>query len=196
MPVLHYARHPFPRFVHGARVQQHGTPSGPRRTPALKTLTTTLTLGLALHTAVLAHGDAHPPPKAAATQSSEQHPWGRQGDPKQAKRTLQVTMSDSMRFDPARLRLKRGETVTFVVRNAGKLMHEFVIGTEAALREHAELMRRHPDMEHDEPYMAHVAPGKTRRITWTFTEAGEFLAGCLVAGHWAAGMKATLHVEG
>ena len=154
-----------------------------------------LIVGLVLPPATWAHGNAHHTPKAAAPISTEQHPWGRQGDPKKATRTVHVTMSDAMRFDPAQLTIKRGETVTFVVRNAGKLMHEFVIGTPAALQEHAQLMKKHPDMEHDEPYMAHVAPGKTHRITWTFDQAGDFLAGCLVAGHWDAGMKATLQVR-
>ena len=154
-----------------------------------------LLIGLALPPAACAHGEAHGTPKAGASISSEQHPWGRQGDPNKATRTLRVTMSDAMRFDPSQLTIKRGETVTFVVHNAGKLMHEFVIGTEAALVEHAEMMKKHPGMEHDEPYMAHVAPGKTQRISWTFNQAGEFLAGCLVAGHWTAGMKATLHVK-
>jgi uncharacterized cupredoxin-like copper-binding protein len=161
----------------------------------LKTITPLLLLGLAWPPAALAHGEAHAASTAAATVSSEQHPWGRQGDPKKATRTLRVTMSDRMRFDPSQLTLKRGETVTFVVHNTGKLMHEFVIGTRAALQDHAALMKKHPGMEHDEPYMAHLAPGKIQRITWTFTEAGDFLAGCLVAGHWEAGMKAELHVK-
>jgi uncharacterized cupredoxin-like copper-binding protein len=154
-----------------------------------------LLIGLLVPPAAGAHGDAHGAPKAGAPISTEQHPWGRQGDPKLATRTLRVTMSDAMRFDPALLTLKRGETVTFVVHNAGKLMHEFVIGTPAALEEHAQMMKKHPGMEHDEPYMAHVAPGKSQRISWTFNQAGDFLAGCLVAGHWDAGMKARLHVK-
>ncbi len=161
----------------------------------MKILPFVLLIGLALPPAAWAHGEAHGTPKADGPISAAQHPWGRQGDPKKATRTVRVTMSDAMRFDPSQLSLKRGETLTFVVHNAGKLMHEFVIGTEAALAEHAEMMKKHPGMEHDEPYMAHVAPGKTQRITWTFDQAGEFLAGCLVAGHWDAGMKATLNVK-
>jgi uncharacterized cupredoxin-like copper-binding protein len=43
-------------------------------------------------------------------------------------------------------------------------------------------------MEHDEPYMAHVAPGKTQRIVWHFTQTGEFYYGCLIPGHFEAGM--------
>jgi uncharacterized cupredoxin-like copper-binding protein len=62
------------------------------------------------------------------------------------------------------------------------------------LKEHAELMRKNPGMEHDEPYMAHVAPGKTETIAWTFTKAGDFNYGCLVAGHFEAGMLGKLTV--
>lgn len=118
-----------------------------------------------------------------------------QGDPKRATRTIRVTMRDTMRFEPARFAFRRGETVTFVVHNAGKVMHEFVIGAEAELVAHAEAMKKHPDMEHDAPYMAHVPPGRTQRLTWRFTEPGEFLAGCLVAGHWDAGMRAAITVK-
>jgi uncharacterized cupredoxin-like copper-binding protein len=109
--------------------------------------------------------------------------------------TVHVTMADTMRFTPDRIEVRRGQTVTFVVRNTGKVMHEFVIGTLPALTEHAELMKKHPGMEHDEPYMAHVSPGRTQRIHWTFTEAGSFHAGCLIPGHWEAGMKATITVK-
>jgi uncharacterized cupredoxin-like copper-binding protein len=63
-----------------------------------------------------------------------------------------------------------------------------VLGTMAELRAHAELMRKHPGMAHDEPYLAHVAPGKTAEIVWQFTKAGELHYGCLVPGHLEAGM--------
>ena len=72
-----------------------------------------------------------------------------------------------------------------MVRNHGKVMHEMVIGTMKELKDHAEMMRKFPDMEHDEPYMAHVAPGKQGEIVWQFTQPGEFYA-CLVPGHMEA----------
>lgn len=156
-----------------------------------------LLLLLAGSTLARAHGDAaHPPAPPKTTISTERYPWGVQGDPKRATRTIRVAMSDTMRFDPSTFAFRRGETVTFVISNRGRLMHEFVIGNDTELQAHAELMKKHPGMEHDEPYMAHVAPGKTLRLTWRFTEAGRFLVGCLVAGHWDAGMRATITVEG
>jgi uncharacterized cupredoxin-like copper-binding protein len=90
---------------------------------------------------------------------------------------------------------KAGETIRFVVRNDGKAMHEMVIGTIQELKAHAELMRKFPGMEHDEPYMAHVAPGEEGEIVWQFTRAGEFYYACLIPGHLEAGMIARIFVK-
>jgi uncharacterized cupredoxin-like copper-binding protein len=103
-------------------------------------------------------------------------------------------MGDAMRFTPARITVKRGETVRFVARNDGKLMHEMVLGTRADLEAHAQMMRKFPDMEHEEPHMLHVAPGTSGEMGWRFTKAGEFLYGCLVPGHFEAGMVGTIVV--
>ena len=120
--------------------------------------------------------------------STEEKAFGREGDPKKASRTVKIDMSDAMRFSPAELTIKQGETVRFEARNTGKIMHEMVLGTMKELKNHSELMKKYPGMEHDEPYMAHVAPGKTERIVWQFTKPGEFYYGCLIPGHFEAGM--------
>jgi uncharacterized cupredoxin-like copper-binding protein len=155
---------------------------------------TLLTALLALPTAALAHGTADHAKKADAPISSEEHPFGVQGDPRKASRTIKLSMDDTMHYSQSQIRVVQGETITFAVTNKGKLMHELVLGTEDELKKHAELMRKHPDMEHDEPYMAHVKPGATNRITWRFTKPGTFHYGCLVAGHFEAGMKGTVVV--
>lgn len=126
--------------------------------------------------------------------SNEAYSWGREGDARKAVRTIRVDMADTMRFDPDEVRVKRGDTVKFVVRNTGKLMHEMVIGTHEELEKHAEMMKKHPGMEHDAPYMAHVAPGDSQEIVWTFDKPGTFMYGCLLPGHWEAGMKASIVV--
>ena len=127
------------------------------------------------------------PPKARPI-STEEHSFGRQGDPKKVSRTVTVDMSDAMRFSPSEVRVKQGETIRFVAKNGGKVMHEMVLGNLAELKAHGEMMKKFPNMEHDEPYMAHVPPGKTQEIVWTFTKAGEFHYGCLLPGHFEAGM--------
>ena len=126
----------------------------------------------------------------------EQKDWGIAGDARNVKRTINVGMADNMRFTPERIEVRQGETVKFVVHNTGKVMHEFVIGTKAENAKHAELMVKFPNMEHDEPYMAHVAPGKTGEIVWTFNRAGEFEFACLIAGHYQGGMVGTIKVVG
>jgi len=143
-----------------------------------------------------AHGDAKNETKAVKPKSAEEKAFGREGDPKKASRTVKIDMSDEMRFSPGSLTIKQGETVKFVVKNSGKTMHEMVLGTLPELREHAELMKKHPTMEHDEPYMAHVMPGKTETIVWQFTRAGEFHYGCLAPGHFEAGMVGQVRVLG
>jgi uncharacterized cupredoxin-like copper-binding protein len=142
-----------------------------------------------------AHGvDDHA--KKAAPLRKEQKPWGIAGDAKAVKRTIEIGMTDAMRFTPDRIEVRQGETVKFIVRNTGKVMHEFVIGTKKDLDEHAALMVKFPDMEHDEPYMAHVPPGKTGQIVWRFNRAGDFDFACLIAGHYQAGMVGTIKVSG
>ena len=134
------------------------------------------------------HGDAHTGKSQNRTPSSEEKAFGREGDPKKISRTIKIDMADTMRYSPAEIAIKRGETIRFQATNSGKVMHEIVLGTMKELKEHAELMKKHPGMEHDEPHMAHVAPGKTERFVWQFTRTGEFFYGCLIPGHFEAGM--------
>ena len=155
---------------------------------------TLIALALAAGSA-LAHNDKHHPAKANAPVVQEQKDWGIAGLPQRATRTVEFRMGDDMRFTPATLKVKVGETLRLRVRNDGRLMHEYVIGTPAENAKHAELMVKFPNMEHDEPYMAHVPPGQTRDIVWTFNRAGTFEFACLIAGHYGAGMKGSITVE-
>ena len=140
-----------------------------------------------------AHGDAHDKKKMVAVKK-EQKPWGIAGDAKTAKRTITIAMTDQMRFVPDKIAVKQGETIKFVLKNEGKMLHEMVIGTKKELEEHAALMLKFPTMEHEEPYMAHVPVGKTGQIIWTFNRAGDFDFACLIAGHYQAGMVGKISV--
>lgn len=145
---------------------------------------------------VAAHGGETHAAKAAVDYArAEEKAFGRAVDPQTARRTLTVEMSDAMRFTPAEITVRRGDTVRFVIHNRGRSLHEMVLGTEAELREHAALMRKFPGMEHDEPHMAHVAPGQTGEIGWQFTRPGVFHYGCLLPGHFEAGMVGRIIVK-
>lgn len=147
---------------------------------------------------VLAHGESGSavtrPSFRVQSRPAAELPFGRAGDPARATRTVTVVMSDAMRFDPATILVRQGETVRFVVKNSGRALHEMVLGTSEGLAEHAELMKKYPGMEHDEPHMLHVAPGKTGEMVWQFTRAGEFRYGCLIPGHYEAGMAGKVEV--
>ena len=144
-------------------------------------------LGAAAH-----EGEDHG--KKAGPVRKEQKDWGIAGDADRVARTIQVTMTDGMRFSPDRIEVKQGETVRFVITNTGKLLHELVIGTQKELDAHAALMAKFPTMEHDEPYQAHVGAGKTGELLWNFNRAGNFDFACLIAGHYQAGMVGKIKV--
>jgi uncharacterized cupredoxin-like copper-binding protein len=132
--------------------------------------------------------------KPHGTVVKEQTDWGIAGDAKAAKRTVVITMLDSMRFSPDKIAVKQGDTIRFVMKNTGTLGHELVIGTKAKLDEHAALMVKFPSMEHDAPYMAHVGPNASGEIVWTFNRPGSFDFACLIAGHYQAGMVGKITV--
>lgn len=151
--------------------------------------------GLALSLAILAsvafaHGDDKQTMAKHAFDPSkvEQRAFGREGDPRKVTRTIQVDMSDGFRFTPSDVVLKRGETVKFVVSNSGKLLHEMVLGTPQELKEHAEMMKKFPNMEHADAHMAHVKAGTKGEIVWQFNKVGEYQFACLIPGHFEAGM--------
>lgn len=138
-----------------------------------------------------AHGEKK---HAPAPVVFEQTAWGIAGTPADVERTLTIDMTDAMRFTPDAITVKEGETVRFIVRNKGRMLHEMVIGTPAELARHAAMMARFPNMEHDAPYMVHAEAGKTGEIVWTFNRAGQFEFACLIPGHYEAGMRGTLTV--
>ncbi len=150
---------------------------------------------LGLSQAAAAHGDKAEAQKTFDYSRAEATPFGIAADPRKARRTVRVDMNDAMRFTPAAIEVRRGEIVRFIAANKGQLLHEMVLGTREELRQHAELMKKFPGMEHDEPYMAHVAPGKTGEIGWQFTQPGTFYFGCLIPGHFEAGMVGNITVR-
>jgi uncharacterized cupredoxin-like copper-binding protein len=151
---------------------------------------------LALVPHAFAHGNEdHAKRRAYDASTVEDTAFGRGGDPKKVVRTIKVDMADTMRFMPAEVTIKRGQTVRFVVHNSGKVLHEMVLGTVDALKEHAELMKKFPEMEHADPNMAHVKPGARGEIVWQFTRAGRFQFACLQPGHFEAGMVGTVDVK-
>jgi uncharacterized cupredoxin-like copper-binding protein len=120
---------------------------------------------------------------------------GQPGKTENISRTVTITMLDSMRYSPASVTVKQGETIRFIVKNSGKIKHEMVLGTEKELKEHYELMKKTPEMEHADENMVTVPPGESGEIIWQFTKAGKIDFACLIPGHYDAGMKGTVKVK-
>jgi uncharacterized cupredoxin-like copper-binding protein len=149
----------------------------------------------AMGDAAWGHGSGHSKnAEKKPARAVEETEFGRAGDPKKVTRTIGIEGSDDMRYTPNDIRVKQGETIRFVVKNGGKLMHELVLGTMAELLKHYEWMKKFPDMEHDEPHMAHLKPGASGEIVWQFTKAGDFHFACLIPGHLEAGMSGKITV--
>ena len=169
---------------------------------------------LALISGAAAHDGEHPVAAPHASPAKHQHdksashPHGAanagqshgpaigiSGQGADAKRTVKVDMTDAMRFNPSSIKVKRGETVRFVVTNSGKLKHEMVLGSMSDLKKHADMMRKNPEMEHAEENMVSVDPGKSGELIWKFTSAGKVDFACLQPGHFEAGMKGKVAVK-
>jgi uncharacterized cupredoxin-like copper-binding protein len=123
---------------------------------------------------------------------------GEPGNPKKPARIVQVVMREDdgkMMFIPARVEVKRGEQIKFMLRNNGELDHEFVLATTEENVKHAKEMEKNPDMEHDDPNAKRLKPKKTDQIVWRFTKPGTFEFGCLIPGHREAGMTGIIVVK-
>ena len=143
--------------------------------------------------------DHQPAPPAKAARATPRKPaptWA-------TTAPVRVVMNDRFRYRPSSIVVRAGRRVTFAVTNAGKLPHEFTLGDRATQLDHERQMQQMAPAGghvHDHSHGAAdagtltVAPGQTRRLTWTFEEPGLVLYGCHVLGHWAAGMKGTIVV--
>lgn len=161
---------------------------------------------LTLPSAVLAAGGHH-----------QADPIGAPGKPEEVTRTIQVEMFDNY-YEPLSIEVAAGETVRFVVHNAGALLHEFNIGTAHMHEEHqaqmAEMMRHGmitktrivpemmkmdharagmPAMNHDDANSVLVEPGKTGELVWRFDAPVKIEFACNMPGHYEVGMSGAIH---
>lgn len=131
---------------------------------------------------------------------NESYWFGHPGDPSRVTRTIKIIAID-IKFEPADLTVKVGETIRFEVTNTGKLEHEFVLGDQASQEEHEmemqDMMRKMPgvSMTHSDPNTISVKSGETKTLIWRFTKPGKLQYGCHVPGHFPAGMVGQLTVR-
>ncbi len=130
---------------------------------------------------------------------AQQYSAGSPGDPKKPSRMGLVTMKETddgrMVYVPSQFAVKKGEQVRFVVTNAGSIPHEFVLASTEDNLKHAEVMKKFPEMEHDDPNNKTIQPKKKAEILWRFDKDGTFEISCLIPGHREAGMLAGVDVK-
>jgi len=154
----------------------------------LSTLALGLIIGLTTATAVLAHGNEHDNGQVADV-------YGVPGDSAKVSRTIELDASDEMRFSKKDIKVRKGETIRFVITNVGKVRHEFSLGTKQELVEHYEQMKKFPDMVHEEANKVTIDPGQKGEVVWKFTKPGVVDFACLHPGHYDAGMKGQIKVS-
>jgi uncharacterized cupredoxin-like copper-binding protein len=123
---------------------------------------------------------------------------GEPGDKTKATQTIRVTMKETddgkMIFQPAVIKVRKGQTVKISLKNAGGTDHEFVLDQEDKIMEHKAIMEKFPEMEHADPNSIRLAAGASGEIVWKFSNDGEFKFACLIPGHYEAGMHGDVSV--
>lgn len=119
---------------------------------------------------------------------------GGAADAASADRTINMTASDQLAFDPETIEVKVGETITFEIENTGGADHEFVLGSPEYQTLHEQDMASGATDMHDEPNAIEIPTGTTASLTWTFTEAGTTRFACHEPGHFAGGMVGDITV--
>jgi uncharacterized cupredoxin-like copper-binding protein len=150
--------------------------------------------GIAIGAAVLASSLAY----ADSGHSHSAYAAGDVGVDGSGFRVVEVEMTEgngTMAYSPARIDVSQNETIRFVLKNSGTLDHEFVLGTRAENRAHAEMMASMPDMGHTDKNMTQVASGHAASFIWKFSNKGEFEFACLIPGHYEAGMHGIMIVK-
>jgi uncharacterized cupredoxin-like copper-binding protein len=104
---------------------------------------------------------------------------------------VKVTVQE-WRVDISPATVPAGVPVRFEITNNGVLAHEVVIEKLGAVDDSLEV-----DLGGDEPLAAEaeqIAPGTSRTMIWTFSDAGAFQLACHIPGHFEAGMVKRLDV--
>lgn len=153
----------------------------------MKTTTTIAIVLVALSTAAA-------PARSHEHHAHESYSAGEPGDATKPARTIEIEMSE-MTYEPIRIEVKRGEQIRFVLRNAGTEDHEFLLATTRENLKHAEVMKKYPHMEHDDPNGVRLGPKKSAEILWKFTKAGTFEYSCLIPNHRDYGMVGHVTVK-
>tara|TARA_B100000965_G_scaffold376112_1_gene369102 strand:+ start:432 stop:929 length:498 start_codon:yes stop_codon:yes gene_type:complete len=142
---------------------------------------------------------------------------GEKGDPNKVDRVIIIEMHDNY-FYPKEVSIKKGETIKFIVKNLGYLVHEYNIGTKemhikhqpemARLIEHEiivgdkidhkkmiEMSKKDHSLAHKHANSVMLEPNKIGEIIWKFNTDAKLEAACNVPGHYEDGMVSNININ-
>ncbi|KTC66394.1 Uncharacterized copper-binding protein (plasmid) [Legionella adelaidensis] len=128
---------------------------------------------------------------AISHSSNEKSSIGEPANETKANKIIKVIALDTMRFSFSEKPLPQdGEVITFEIKNAGKVAHEFSIGDEEEQKAHQKMMQSMPNMVHEDANTITVKPGETKNLTWRFraNQGHDVIFSCNIPGHFEAGM--------
>ena len=149
--------------------------------------------------------------------SASLHNIGEKGKSSEIDRIIEIKMYDNY-FEPTEIKIKKGETIKFLVQNFGSLVHEFNIATKKMHFEHqSEMMKmieneillgdsidyeKMKEVAKTDHSMAHshsnsilLEPYKSGEIIWKFNTEINLEAACNVPGHYESGMITKININ-
>ena len=140
---------------------------------------------------------------------------GEKGKLSDVSRTIEIKMYDNY-FEPNEIKIKKGETIKFIVHNYGELVHEFNIATKEMHIKHQpemmkmvenqilladkinkkkmkEMAKKDHSMGHSHSNSVLLEPNKSAELIWKFTTDINLEAACNVPGHYQSGMVANIN---
>jgi len=146
--------------------------------------------------------------------SSSMNMIGEEGDPNKIDRVVNIKMYDNY-YEPNFLKIKKGETIKFIVQNLGEMVHEYNIGTKEMHKKHQPEMQKLIDHEiilvdkidkikmkkmsktdhslsHSHANSIMLEPKSTGEIIWKFSKDINLEMACNIPGHYESGMVGNL----
>ena len=139
---------------------------------------------------------------------------GEKGKSSEVNRVIEVKMYDNF-YKPNEIKIKKGETIKFIIHNFGELVHEFNIATKKMHLKHQpemsklveneillgdkidkkkmkEMAKKDHSMSHSHANSVLLEPNESGEIIWKFNTAAKLEAACNIPGHYETGMIAKI----
>ena len=135
---------------------------------------------------------------------------GEKGKLSEVNKTIEIKMYDNY-FEPKEIKIKKNETVRFLITNYGELVHEFNIATREMHLNHQdemmkmmeygillgdkinkqkmkELSKKDHSLAHSHKNSLLLEPNQSGELIWKFSKDIVLEAACNVPGHYDSGM--------